>query len=137
MAIDTSEIPDLDTPGLRRFGLTTGAIVSTIFGILFPYIFDRAWPLWPWIFAGALTIWALAAPATLGPVYRGWMRFGLVASKVVTPVILTLVYVVTFIPTSIILSLIGKDMMRRKFDEAPSYRIQSKQPSTSNMEKPY
>jgi len=137
MALDASEIPDLDGPGLRRFGLTTGAIVAAIFGILLPYIFEHEWPLWPWILAAVLALWALAAPATLGPVYHGWMRFGLVASKIVTPFILTLVYIVAFIPTSIILYLLGKDMMRRSFDAGPSYRVQSKQPSVTNMEKPY
>jgi len=137
MALDASEIPDLDTPGLRRFGLTTGAFVAAIFGILVPYIFEHEWPLWPWILAAVLALWALVAPTTLGPVYRGWMRFGLVASRIVTPLILTLVYVVAFIPTSIILYMLGKDMMRRSFDAETSYRVKSKQPSVANMEKPY
>jgi amino acid transporter len=137
MALPESDIPELDRSGLRNFGITTGGIVAVIFGVLVPYILDRAWPLWPWIVAAVLTGWALVAPATLGPVYRGWMRFGLLAGKIVTPIILTIAYVATIIPTSIALMLMGKDMMRRKFNSGPSYRIQSKQPSVENMEKPY
>ena len=137
MALPESDIPELDRSGLRNFGITTGGIIAAIFGILLPYLLDRAWPLWPWIVAAVLGGWALVAPASLGPVYRGWMRFGLLASKIVTPIILTIVYVVTIIPTSIVLALMGKDTMRRKFNSGPSYRVQSKQPSVENMEKPY
>jgi hypothetical protein len=137
MALHESDIPELDRSGLRRFGITTGGILAAIFGILVPYFLDRAWPLWPWIVAAVLVSWALVAPATLGPVYRGWMRFGLLAGKIVTPIILTIVYVATIIPTSIALTVMGKDVMRRKFDSGPSYRVQSKQPSVENMEKPY
>lgn len=137
MALHESDIPELDKSGLRRFGITTGGILAVIFGILVPYLLDHAWPLWPWIVAAILTGWALVAPTTLNPVYRGWMRFGLLASKVVTPIILTVAYVVTVIPTSIVLAIMRKDAMRRKFDAGPSYRVQSKQPSVDNMEKPY
>ena len=137
MSLSESDIPELDRSGLRNFGITTGGIVAVIFGILVPYILDRGWPLWPWIVAAVLTGWALVAPATLGPVYRGWMRFGLLAGKIVTPIILTIVFVVTIVPTSIALTLMGKDAMRRKFDSGPSYRVQSKQPPVENMEKPY
>jgi len=137
MTLPESDIPELDRSGLRRFGIATGGIIAAIFGILLPYFLDRAWPLWPWIVAAVLMGWALVAPATLGPVYRGWMRFGLLASKIVTPIILTIAYVATIIPTSTALALMGKDMLRRKFNSGPSYRIQSKQPSVENMEKPY
>jgi len=137
MTIPESDIPELDKSGLRSFGITTGGIVAVIFGILVPYVLDRAWPMWPWIVAAVLAGWALVAPTTLGPVYRGWMRFGLLAGKIVTPIILTIVYIVTIIPTSIALALMGKDMMRRKFDSGPSYKVRSKQPSVENMEKPY
>ncbi len=137
MAHAVSDIPELDRSGLRRFGITTGAIVAGLFGVVLPYLLDYAWPLWPWIVAAVLTGWALTAPGTMGPLYRGWMRFGLLASKIVTPVVLSFVYVITIIPTSIVLALMGKDAMRRKFDSGPSYRVRSKQPSVENMEKPY
>lgn len=137
MTMSASNIPELDTKDLREFGLTTGAIVAVLFGLGFPYLFDRPWPVWPWVVAGVLAAWAIVVPNTLRPVYRGWMRIGLLLGKITTPIILTLVYAIAIIPTAIILRILGKDFMHRKFDQSPSYRVKSKNPSVTNMEKPY
>ena len=130
-------IPELDKAGLRRFGITTGAIIAVLFGLLLPYLLDHSWPRWPWIVFGVLAAWGLIAPATLRPVYRGWMRFGIALSKITTPIILTLVYIITIVPTSIILRILRKDLLHRDFDESESYRVKSKQPSIDNLEKPF
>lgn len=132
-----SEIPELDANGLRRFGLTTGAVFAGLFGVLFPYVFDRSWPIWPWIVFAVLALWAVVVPVTLNPVYVGWMRIGMLLSRVTTPIILTLVFIVAILPGSIVLRLLGKDFMHRKFDQSASYRVKSKKPSVANMEKPY
>ena len=130
-------IPELDKAGLRKFGFTMGAIIGVLFGVALPYLFDHGWPRWPWIVAAVFFAWGIVAPATLRPVYRGWMRFGLLLSKVTTPIILTLVYAIAIIPTSIILRLARKDLLHRRFDGSKSYRVESKAPSIDNMEKPY
>lgn len=137
MSAGKFEIPELDKAGLRQFGFTTGTIIAVLFGIVLPYLLDHAWPRWPWIVAAVLIAWAVVAPATLRPVYRGWMRFGLLLSKVTTPIILTLVYAIAVIPTAIFLRIFGKDLLHTKFDESPSYRVKSKAPSIDNMEKPF
>jgi hypothetical protein len=130
-------IPELDAKGLRQFGLSTGAIVAVLFGLIFPYLFERAWPLWPWAIFAVLGLWGIIAPVTLGPVYRGWMRLGLLISKVTTPIIMTLVFIVAILPMALILKLFRRDFMRRKFDTSESYRVKSTPPSPENMEKPY
>lgn len=133
----SNEIPELDENGLRQFGLTTGAIVAGLFGIVFPYLLDAAWPLWPWLILALLAIWALIAPISLRPVYRGWMRFGMLLSKVTTPIIMTLIFLVVILPSALLMRLLRKDPMRRSFDESASYRVNSKQPSVRNLERPY
>ena len=137
MTAGHATIPELDKAGLRKFGFTTGAIIAVLFGLVLPYLFGLGWPRWPWVLAAVLIAWGAIAPATLRPVYRGWMRFGLLLSKITTPIILTLVYLITIIPTSIILRLARKDLLRRKFDSSESYRVISKAPSVENMEKPF
>ena len=133
----TDEIPVLDKGGLRQFGLTTGAIVASLFGIAFPYFLDLSWPIWPWIVFSVLGIWAMIAPISLRPVYRGWMRVGMMLSKITTPIILTLLFLVAILPVSLLMRLFHKDPMQRSFDESTSYRVSSKQPSVKNLEKPY
>ena len=137
MAMADHEIKELDRRGLREFGLTTGAIVAVLFGLFFPWLLERPIPRWPWVLAGALILWALAAPATLRPVYRGWMQIGLLLSKVTTPLIMGVVFFLVVTPMGLIRRLIGKDAMERRFNGAASYRVASHKAPPKNLEKPF
>jgi saxitoxin biosynthesis operon SxtJ-like protein len=132
-----SDIPELDTRGLREFGITTGAILAVLFGGVFPYFLDRPWPVWPWVVFAVLSLWAIVAPNTLKPIYHGWMRLGMLLGRITTPIIMTLVFAITIVPMALLLRIFRRDFMRRKFDESPSYRVKSRPPSIENMEKPY
>jgi hypothetical protein len=138
------EIPELDRKGLREFGLVTGGIVAGLFGLFFPWLLDRpmpSWPVsyfgWPWIVFAVLGVWGLVAPMTLRPVYRIWMRFGLLLSKVMTPLIMGVVFLQGITPVANGQKIMRKDPMSRKFDTAESYRVVIAKPPTENLEKPY
>lgn len=131
-------IPELDRKGLRSFGVVTGCIVAALFGLLFPWLLSRQIPVWPWVLAGALTAWALAAPATLRPVYRGWMRFGLLMGRIMTPLLLGIVFVVVITPIARVRALLGRDSLARKLTpDASTYRIQSRTSGPSDLERPF
>jgi hypothetical protein len=134
----THVIPELDKKGLREFGLVTGAIVAALFGVFFPWVLERSWPLWPWILFAALGGLGLVAPLALKPVYRLWMRFGLLASRVTTPLILGIVFFLVIFPVGFVRRLKGSDALRRWFDaRAVTYRIPSTRSPTKNFERPF
>jgi hypothetical protein len=132
------EIPELDAKGLRHFAFTTAAIVAVLFGVLLPWLGGFGWPLWPWVLAAILALWGLVRPTSLRPVYRGWMRFGQLASLVMTPLVLGLVFFLLFLPIGLIMRLSGHDPMRRKLDpDADSYRVPSRPAARESVERPY
>ena len=138
MAITHSEIPELDRRGLRNFALSTGAIVAILFGLFFPWLLDISFPVWPWIVAGVLAGWGLAAPDSLRPIYRGWMRFGLLLNRIVTPVILGVLFFIIITPVSAVMRILRRDAMTRAFDEeAKSYRVLSVKRPKSHVERPF
>ncbi len=131
-------IPELDRAGLRRFALTTAAIIALLFGFLLPWLFGTGWPIWPWPLAATLALWGLVAARSLRPVYRGWMRFGLVLSRVTTPLILSLVFFLLFVPIGGAMRLFSHDPMQRRLQpEAESYREPSRPISPDSFERPY
>lgn len=137
MAVD-QVIPELDRKGLRDFGLTTGAAVIVIFGLFFPWLLDLAWPTWPWLIAAALASLALAQPLWLRPVYRAWMHFGLLASRVMTPLVLGIVFFAMISPMAMVRRLFGNDPMERALDpNRKSYRVQSKKSPREKLERPF
>ena len=132
------EIPERDRAGLREFGLTTGAIIGILFGLILPWIFDLGYPLWPWIVGGVLVTWALVAPGTLGPVYRLWMRLALLLNRITTPIIMGALFFLLFTPVGLLMRIFRKDAMARRFDEgASSYRIVSNKAPKEKMERPF
>jgi hypothetical protein len=148
------EIPQLDRKGLREFGVSTGAIIIGLFGLFFPWLFSEIsfkhtydfWgsisPIvslhWPFILGGTLILWGLVAPMSLKLIHDIWMKFGLMMSKVMTPLIMGIVFYLVFFPASILKRIFGKDSMSRELDHsADTYRVISKDNPVKNLEKPF
>jgi Kef-type K+ transport system membrane component KefB len=133
-----AKIPDLDAKGLRSFGVSTGAIVAVLFGLLLPWLFGRAFPVWPWVVFAVLAAWALLAPRSLRLVYRYWMKLGLLLSRVTTPIVLGVVFFLVVAPMGLIRRAFGHDAMARVLDDAaPSYRTKSRDKGSNKLENPY
>ena len=131
-------IPELDRKGVREFGLTTGAVVVAIFGLFFPWLLELDWPVWPWVIAAPLWFLALIHPLSLRRIYRVWMRFGLLASRIMTPLVLGIVFFVMISPMAMIRRLMGKDPMQRALDpNKKSYRVQSIKSPKEKLERPF
>ena len=131
------EIPELDNLGLRQFALVFSAIVAGLFGIVMPLLLGH-WSAAPWIVAVGVALWGLLAPSTVRPFYRIWMRFGMIMNAITTPVILGIVYYAVVSPYGVVLRLLGKDLMTRRWDPAvDSYRSVSMKPDPSQMKRPF
>jgi hypothetical protein len=122
---------------LRKFGLVTAGMLILFFDLLIPWIWSLAMPLWPVVVAGILAGMALIYPASLGPVYKIWMRFAEALGWVNTRIILSLIFFLIFFPFGLIMRLFS-DPMRRKLDQTvDSYRIPSGPTKPENMERPF
>ncbi|MDH5255484.1 MAG: SxtJ family membrane protein [Gammaproteobacteria bacterium] len=132
------KIPELDRKGLREFGVVTGAIVGVLFGLFFPWLLERPIPRWPWVIFGVLALAGLAAPMALRPVYQAWMKFGLLMSRITTPLIMGIVFYLVITPMGLVMRLLGKDYMARRLrGQATSYRIESQATPPKRLEKPF
>ena len=136
--IDTSHIPELDRKGLRSFGFTFGAIIAVLFGLLVPWLFDKAIPVTPWVILAVMVAWGLAAPMTLRPLYTAWMTFGLFMSRITTPIIMGIVFYIVVTPMGFLFRLFASDPLRRDWDaEAETYRNKSEHLPPERLRKPF
>ena len=135
----TMNTPILDNKGLRKFGLTTGAIIVVLFALFFPWVFDMAtMPMWPWILASLLWLPALLMPSILRPVYTTWMKIGHGIGWVNTRIILGVLFYVMVLPMGLVMRMFGKDPMARRMDKsASSYRVKSISEPKDRLEKPF
>ena len=87
-----------------------------------------------WAAAVSLVFLALAfvLPNTLKPLNKLWFKIGLLLGKIVSPVVMLLLFFLTVLPTGIIMRLFGKDLLNKKIDRsAPSYWVKRDDPSGS------
>ena len=123
---------------LRKFGFMMGVMIAILFGLLLPWLFGHGYPLWPWVIAGVFWLTAVAVPASLEPVYAGWMKFGHTLGWINTRIILGLMFYTVFFFVAVLMKLLGKDPMSRKFDKnLNSYRVPSEVRERDHLEKPF
>lgn len=105
-----------ELPSNRSFGWTfTGVFVLA--GLY------NAWHGGPWL--GALLVLALATAAVtitrqgwLTPLNRAWMKLGELMGRVVSPVVLGVIFFAVFTPAGAIMRRCGRDSMSRRLDAA-------------------
>ena len=67
---------------------------------------------------------AFLYPSILTPLKKLWLRFGLILHLITNPIIMALIFYVVFLPIGLILKILKKDPLNRKFDpEVNSYWI--------------
>lgn len=122
---------------LRRFGLAFGTAM-TLLGSLLLWK-ERAAGPWVLGLAGFAVLSALIAPQILRPlemVLAGLLR---AVMTVVTYVVLTLAYLLVFTPIGLLMRLLGKDMLDRRFPtDKESYWVPVEVDGPANRpDKPY
>lgn len=114
----------------RAFGLVFAAVFALIG--LWPLLADGGIRAWALIVAATFMALGLFAPGALAPLNRLWFLFGLLLHKIVSPLVMGLLFFTTVTPIAILMRLAGKDPLRLKFDrEARSYWIARVPPGPS------
>lgn len=112
------------------------------FGVVFSIVFLIV-ALYPLVNSEGLHIWALAlsfiffllaiiAPQVLSLPNKLWFKFGLLIGSIVAPIVMSFIYLITVVPTGMIVRLFGNDLLRQKLDNnTKSYWIERKEPMGS------
>jgi hypothetical protein len=121
----------LRLPSNRSFGWTFTGI----------FLMAGAYGLWrggaalPWLLAlGVLTAAVtLMREAWLTPLNRAWMRLGELLGRVVSPLVLGLIFFGVFTPVGVAMRLCGRDAMARRFDpRLKTYWLKREPPGPSD-----
>lgn len=119
-------------PSNRKFGLLFSAVFFALG--LFPLIMVRHFTLWPWIASSLFLGAASFCPGFLGPFNRFWMKFGDVLHRIVSPVILGIMFFLMITPMGLLMRMFGKRLLAREFNpEIESYWV-TREPSVSTPE---
>ncbi len=111
----------------RSFGLVMAGFFALVAG--WPLFSGAGLRWWALVIAALFALAALLRSSLLAPLNRLWTRLGLVMHRIVNPLVLGLIFVLTIVPTGLVMRLMGKDPLRLKRDaSATTYWIERQPP---------
>lgn len=117
----------------RSFGIVF-AVVFVILALL-PLTSSKPPLYWAFAVAALFIVLALFAPNILAPLNRIWFKFGLLLHRIVSPVIMAVLFYLVITPTGLVMRLFRKDILRLRYDvDAGSYWLKREpaEPETSS-----
>jgi hypothetical protein len=105
------------------------------FGIVF-FIFFLGLSFYPLLNENDIRLWAiiisiiflglaLINSKILTPLNKIWFKFGILLGKIVSPIVMGVVFFTVVTPTSLIMKLLGKDILNIKKNKKSTYWIDS------------
>jgi hypothetical protein len=123
---------------LRDFGLIMAGMLSLMFGLVLPWLFEYSIPYWPFIAAIGFAVVGLVKPLLLGPVNRVWLKISDVLGWVNTRLVMGIIFFLLIVPIGLIMRLFTKDPLNNQWSDAEkSYRIVTKVRNKEHLEKPF
>lgn len=97
-----------------------GGVFTVVFAAigLFPLIRGGEVRMWALVIAGVFFITALLMPALLGPLNRLWFKFGMLLHRVVSPLVMGMLFYVVVTPIGLLMRLFGKRPLNLEFETA-------------------
>jgi len=108
-------------PSERSFGF----LFTAIFAVLGAYGFYKGWShsvsvTWL-IFSGGIGLVTILAPRLLTPFNKAWFLLGQILGKIVSPIVLSIIFFGLLTPIAFITRLFGRDELRLKRQPVTSY----------------
>jgi len=110
------------------------------FGIVFAFVFLLI-AFYPLINSGETRIWSvlisliflilgLLNSKILAPLNKLWFKFGIFLGKIISPIIMGIIFFLVVTPIGLLMRLFGKDLINLKFNDNKSYWIEKNGPKS-------
>ena len=122
---------DIKIGSNRSFGLVFFVVFLLI--SIYPILKDGNIRIWSLIISFIFLVLGLLNSNLLSPLNKLWFKFGLFLGKIISPIIMGIIFYLVVTPTGLIMRFLRKDILRLKFDKkSRSYWIE-KNNSKSRM----
>ena len=110
------------------------------FGIVFFVVFLLI-AIYPLTHGGDIRIWSgiisliflvlgLLNSSILTPLNKIWFKFGIILGKIISPVIMAIIFFLVVTPTGLIMRILRKDILNLKYNQNKSYWIEKEGPKS-------
>ena len=108
-----------------------GVVFFIVFVVIafYPLVNQEEYRLWALITALIFLVLGLINSSILTPLNLLWFKFGMLLGRIVSPIIMGLVFFGVVTPTGLIMKLFKKDLLKLKRKDKKSYWIERKSKS--------
>jgi hypothetical protein len=109
-----------------------GIVFFVVFFIIgfYPIFKGNDIRLWSVSIAIIFLVLGIINSSILSPLNKLWFKFGLFLGKIVSPIVMGIIFFLVITPTSLLLKLFGKDILNLKKNKSNSYWIEKKGPKS-------
>ena len=112
----------------RSFGIVF-FIVFLLIGT-YPLLNNDHIRIWALIISIVFLILGLLNSKILLPLNKIWFKFGILLGKIISPLIMGLIFFVVVTPIGLLMRLFNKDLLNLKFNKSKSYWIEKNEPKS-------
>ena len=119
---------DIKISSNRNFGIVFFVVFLLV--ALYPLIHAEEIRLWSLIISIIFLILGLLNSKILGPLNKIWFKFGILLGKIVSPLIMGIIFFLVVTPIGFIMRLLRKDVLNLKYNKNKSYWIEKNGPKS-------
>ena len=112
----------------KNFGIVFSIVFLLI--AIYPLINSEGLRVWSIIIAIIFLVLGLINSKILTPLNKLWFKFGILLGRIVSPIIMGVIFFLVVTPIAIIMRIIGKDLLNLKFNKNKSYWIEKNEPKS-------
>ena len=116
-------------PSNKNFGIVFCIVFLIV--ALYPLIDNNEIRFWSLIISLIFFILGLTNSRILSPLNILWSKFGLLLGKIVSPIVMSLVFFLVVTPTGLIMKLLRKDLLNLKKNNKSTYWIKKNNENNS------
>ena len=119
---------DVQISSNRNFGIVFFIVFLLI--ALYPLIYNGEIRLWSLVISIIFLILGLINSKILTPLNKIWFKFGIFLGKIVSPLIMGVIFFFVVTPTGLLMKIFRKDILNLKKKENKSYWIEKDGPKS-------
>ena len=119
---------DIKISSNRSFGIVFFVVFLLI--ALYPLTYGGEIRIWSLIISIIFLILGLLDSKILAPLNKIWFKFGILLGKIVSPLIMGIIFFLVVTPIGLIMRLSGKDVLNLKYNKNQSYWIEKNGPKS-------
>ena len=119
---------DIKISSNRSFGIVFFVVFLLI--ALYPLTYGGEIRIWSLIISIIFLILGLLNSKILAPLNKIWFKFGILLGRIVSPLIMGIIFFLVVTPIGFIMRLLGKDVLNLKYNKNKSYWIEKNGPKS-------